>query len=422
MFNMAQSDKIKILVDYLVETVSEDGSALELTAETFAELTKTTSTQAFQVFKYSVIASMDLPDNIVMEVRNTLDGKAKSRVKMPYVFKKVQNFDEYEINERNFRHLDSKDIHDIAEAFSDRPDLSKKTVMIIMYIVDLLAIKNFKKVWIRLREDYLPTIFMIPKNVIEQYLNVLIEKGIITVKEHPYDKKPVLKLNLVCAFNPEITDEVGECVAIGYSIYKKNTLTQQLNANVSKKMFDNIAENAIIKNIETANVYRENNGQHYFCGSVDDALNALHNAIANEMQSLKTENEGLKKKASDYDTSSKAFQALNEQYQEISMENDRYKEEYISPAKFKAIKKNLKEKIATILNKYSSDMSDKFDAAQSGENIYGLKREVLTMTLDALTSVDRYIDSAEKFAEKTNQKDEELDKGQDSGNENNSIA
>ena len=360
---------------------------------------------------------MDLPENIVMEIRNTIDGKEKSRTRMPYVYKKIQSFDEYEINERNFRCLKDKDIHDIKEAFADKPELSKKTVMIIMYMLDLLALKNTKKVWIRLRNGYLSTVFLIPNDVIKQYIDILIEKGIIISRKHPYDNQPVLKLNLVCAYNPALTDEVGKCTAIGYSLYKKNDVILKLNMNVPEKTFDKELENAIIGNTDTQ--YSE----QIASTSINDAMNILRDSIAAELGRVKAENEKLKEKTDDYDTSSKAFQALNDQYQKLVEENERYKAEYISPAKMKTIKKVLSDRIDTILNKYSSDMASRFESAQNGADIFALKREVMTMTVDALTSIDRYIDSAEKFAEiNTRNGEEALDKQDSSGNKDNDIV
>lgn len=424
---MARSEQVKTLVDYLVNNVPEDGSPIELTLNTFSELTKTTSTQAFLVFRYSVIASMDLPDNIVMELRNTNDGKEKSRVRKPYVYKRVQNFDKYKVTENNFRCLSEKDIQNITEVFADRSELSKKTVMIIMYMLDLLALKNTKKVWIRLRDAYLSTVFLIPNDVIRQYINVLIEKGIIMVQKHPYDNKPVLKLNLVCTYNPLLADEVGECMAIGYSPYKKNDINLKLNTNISQKVFDKGQENTIIRNTNAANLCPKEDitqyVKHIIPVSINDAIDMLRKSIETELDAAKTENKQLREKANDYDISSKAFQALNDQYQELVKENGKYKTEYISPTKMKTIKKVLGERIATILNKYSSDMANRFNSAQNGADIFALKREVMTITVDALTSIDKYIDSAEKFAEINSKKSEEsFDKHVILSNKDNDIT
>lgn len=399
---MSKNEKIKTLVNYIVDNVPDDGNFLVIELRKFIEITGTSSTGAFMILKYAAIASIDMPDNIVMEVC-PIDGSLRSRIKMSYGFRKVDNISDYEITECNFRRLTDKDIKTLKNIFADIPGIDNRKLLIIMLMVDVLITKNSAdRAWLRIKPGYISSSFMVPEDIVNQYFNILKDNGILIESVHPLDNKKLTRFHLDCVKEPSRNDDFSTCV-IGFSTGKNKKLNALLNQNIQKNNIDIFHEKGIIENKDTANVLLENEVGN---DQVFSALNSLSQIVGKTIRGLEEERDELKAKLSDYSSSSIAFQALNEQYKEVVSQKEEIESSYISPKEMAKIKKSLFDKCSFLLNKMSSDIIIQLADINNGIDINTARRNIMTMTLDAAKSIENYIKNAEKIVNTSQYKDD----------------
>lgn len=399
---MSRNEKIKTLVNYIVDNVPDDGNFLVIELRKFIEITGISSTGAFMILKYAAIASIDMPDNIVMEVC-PIDGSLRSRIKMSYGFRKVDNISDYEITECNFRRLTDKDIKTLKNIFADIPGIDNRKLLIIMLMVDVLITKNSAdRAWLRIKPGYISSSFMVPEDIVNQYFNILKDNGILIESVHPLDNKKLTRFHLDCVKEPSRNDDFSTCV-IGFSTGKNKKLNALLNQNIQKNNIDIFHEKGIIENKDTANVLLENEVGN---DQVFSALNSLSQIVGKTIRGLEEERDELKAKLSDYSSSSIAFQALNEQYKEVVSQKEEIESSYISPKEMAKIKKSLFDKCSFLLNKMSSDIIIQLADINNGIDINTARRNIMTMTLDAAKSIENYIKNAEKIVNTSQYKDD----------------
>ena len=399
---MSRNEKIKTLVNYIVDNVPDDGNFLVIELRKFIEITGISSTGAFMILKYAAIASIDMPDNIVMEVC-PIDGSLRSRIKMSYGFRKVDNISDYEITECNFRRLTDKDIKTLKNIFADIPGIDNRKLLIIMLMVDVLITKNSAdRAWLRIKPGYISSSFMVPEDIVNQYFNILKDNGILIESVHPLDNKKLTRFHLDCVKEPSRNDDFSTCV-IGFSTGKNKKLNALLNQNIQKNNIDIFHEKGIIENKDTANVLLENEVGN---DQVFSALNSLSQIVGKTIRGLEEERNELKAKLSDYSSSSIAFQALNEQYKEVVSQKEEIESSYISPKEMAKIKKSLFDKCSFLLNKMSSDIIIQLADINNGIDINTARRNIMTMTLDAAKSIENYIKNAEKIVNTSQYKDD----------------
>lgn len=399
---MSRNEKIKTLVNYIVDNVPDDGNFLVIELRKFIEITGISSTGAFMILKYAAIASIDMPDNIVMEVC-PIDGSLRSRIKMSYGFRKVDNISDYEITECNFRRLTDKDIKTLKNIFADIPGIDNRKLLIIMLMVDVLITKNSAdRAWLRIKPGYISSSFMVPEDIVNQYFNILKDNGILIESVHPLDNKKLTRFHLDCVKEPSRNDDFSTCV-IGFSTGKNKKLNALLNQNIQKNNIDIFHEKGIIENKDTANVLLENEVGN---DQVFSALNSLSQIVGKTIRGLEEERDELKAKLSDYSSSSIAFQALNEQYKEVVSQKEEIESSYISPKEMAKIKKSLFDKCSFLLNKMSSDIIIQLADINNDIDINTARRNIMTMTLDAAKSIENYIKNAEKIVNTSQYKDD----------------
>lgn len=399
---MSRNEKIKTLVNYIVDNVPDDGNFLVIELRKFIEITGISSTGAFMILKYAAIASIDMPDNIVMEVC-PIDGSLRSRIKMSYGFRKVDNISDYEITECNFRRLTDKDIKTLKNIFADIPGIDNRKLLIIMLMVDVLITKNSAdRAWLRIKPGYISSSFMVPEDIVNQYFNILKDNGILIESVHPLDNKKLTRFHLDCVKEPSRNDDFSTCV-IGFSTGKNKKLNALLNQNIQKNNIDIFHEKGIIENKDTANVLLENEVGN---DQVFSALNSLSQIVGKTIRGLEEERDELKAKLSDYSSSSIAFQALNEQYKEVVSQKEEIESSYISPKEMAKIKKSLFDKCSFLLSKMSSDIIIQLADINNGIDINTARRNIMTMTLDAAKSIENYIKNAEKIVNTSQYKDD----------------
>lgn len=399
---MSRNEKIKTLVNYIVDNVPDDGNFLVIEWRKFIEITGISSTGAFMMSKYAAISSIDMPDNIVMEVC-PIEGSLRSRIKMSYGFRKIDNISDYEITECNFRRLTDNDIKTLKDIFVNVPGIDNKKLLIIMLMVDVLITKNSSdRAWLRVKPGYISSSFMVPENIVNQYFDILKENGILIESVHPFDNKTLIRFYLECVKEPSRDDDFGTCV-IGFSTVKNKKLNKQLNQNIQKNNIDISNEKGIIENKDTANVLLENETEN---DQISNALKSLSQVIGKTIRGLEEERDELKTKLSDYSSSSIAFQALNEQYKEIVSQKEKIESSYTSPKEMTKIKKSLLDKCSFLLNKMSSDIIVQLADINNGIDINTARRNIMTMTLDAVKSIENYIKNAEKIVNTSQRKDD----------------
>lgn len=399
---MSRNEKIKTLVNYIVDNVPDDGNFLVIEWRKFIEITGISSTGAFMISKYAAISSIDMPDNIVMEVC-PIEGSLRSRIKMSYGFRKIDNISDYEITECNFRRLTDNDIKTLKDIFVNVPGIDNKKLLIIMLMVDVLITKNSSdRAWLRVKPGYISSSFMVPENIVNQYFNILKESGILIESVHPFDNKTLMRFHLECVKEPSRDDDLSTCV-IGFSTVKNKKLNKQLNQNIQKNNIDISNEKGIIENKDTANVLLENETEN---DQISNALKSLSQVIGETIRGLEEERDELKTKLSDYSSSSIAFQALNKQYKEIVSQKEEIESSYTSPKEMTKIKKSLLDKCSFLLNKMSSDIIIQLADINNGIDINTARRNIMTMTLDAAKSIENYIKNAEKIVNTSQRKDD----------------
>ena len=399
---MSRNEKIKTLVNYIVDNVPDDGNFLVIEWRKFIEITGISSTGAFMISKYAAISSIDMPDNIVMEVC-PIEGSLRSRIKMSYGFRKIDNISDYEITECNFRRLTDNDIKTLKDIFANVPGIDNKKLLIIMLMIDVLITKNSSdRAWLRVKPGYISSSFMVPENIVNQYFNILKESGILIESVHPFDNKTLIRFHLECVNEPSRDDDLSTCV-IGFSTVKNKKLNKQLNQNIQKNNIDISNEKGIIENKDTANVLLENETEN---DQISNALKSLSQVIGETIRGLEEERDELKTKLSDYSSSSIAFQALNEQYKEIVSQKEEIESSYTSPKEMIKIKKSLLDKCSFLLNKMSSDIIIQLADINNGVDINTARRNIMTMTLDAVKSIENYIKNAEKIVNTSQRKDD----------------
>ena len=399
---MSRNEKIKTLVNYIVDNVPDDGNFLVIEWRKFIEITGISSTGAFMISKYAAISSIDMPDNIVMEVC-PIEGSLRSRIKMSYGFRKIDNISDYEITECNFRRLTANDIKTLKDIFVNVPGIDNKKLLIIMLMIDVLITKNSSdRAWLRVKPGYISSSFMVPENIVNQYFNILKESGILIESVHPFDNKTLIRFHLECVNEPSRDDDLSTCV-IGFSTVKNKKLNKQLNQNIQKNNIDISNEKGIIENKDTANVLLENETEN---DQISNALKSLSQVIGETIRGLEEERDELKTKLSDYSSSSIAFQALNEQYKEIVSQKEEIESSYTSPKEMIKIKKSLLDKCSFLLNKMSSDIIIQLADINNGIDINTARRNIMTMTLDAVKSIENYIKNAEKIVNTSQRKDD----------------
>ena len=399
---MSRNEKIKTLVNYIVDNVPDDGNFLVIEWRKFIEITGISSTGAFMISKYAAISSIDMPDNIVMEVC-PIEGSLRSRIKMSYGFRKIDNISDYEITECNFRRLTDNDIKTLKDIFANVPGIDNKKLLIIMLMIDVLITKNSSdRAWLRVKPGYISSSFMVPENIVNQYFNILKESGILIESVHPFDNKTLIRFHLECVNEPSRDDDLSTCV-IGFSTVKNKKLNKQLNQNIQKNNIDISNEKGIIENKDTANVLLENETEN---DQISNALKSLSQVIGETIRGLEEERDELKTKLSDYSSSSIAFQALNEQYKEIVSQKEEIESSYTSPKEMIKIKKSLLDKCSFLLNKMSSDIIIQLADINNGIDINTARRNIMTMTLDAAKSIENYIKNAEKIVNTSQRKDD----------------
>ena len=272
---MSRNEKIKTLVNYIVDNVPDDGNFLVIEWRKFIEITGISSTGAFMISKYAAISSIDMPDNIVMEVC-PIEGSLRSRIKMSYGFRKIDNISDYEITECNFRRLTANDIKTLKDIFVNVPGIDNKKLLIIMLMIDVLITKNSSdRAWLRVKPGYISSSFMVPENIVNQYFNILKESGILIESVHPFDNKTLIRFHLECVKEPSRDDDLSTCV-IGFSTVKNKKLNKQLNQNIQKNNIDISNEKGIIENKDTANVLLENETEN---DQISNALKSLSQVI-----------------------------------------------------------------------------------------------------------------------------------------------
>ena len=399
---MSRNEKIKTLVNYIVDNVPDDGNFLVIEWRKFIEITGISSTGAFMISKYAAISSIDMPDNIVMEVC-PIEGSLRSRIKMSYGFRKIDNISDYEITECNFRRPTDNDIKTLKDIFANVPGIDNKKLLIIMLMIDVLITKNSSdRAWLRVKPGYISSSFMVPENIVNQYFNILKESGILIESVHPFDYKTLIRFHLECVTEASRDDDLSTCV-IGFSTVKNKKLNKQLNQNIQKNNIDISNEKGIIENKDTANVLLENETEN---DQISNALKSLSQVIGETIRGLEEERDELKTKLSDYSSSSIAFQALNEQYKEIVSQKEEIESSYTSPKEMIKIKKSLLDKCSFLLNKMSSDIIVQLADINNGIDINTARRNIMTMTLDAVKSIENYIKNAEKIVNTSQRKDD----------------
>ena len=70
------------------------------------------------------------------------------------------------------------------------------------------------------------------------------------------------------------------------------------------------------------------------------------------------------------------------------------------------IKKSLLDKCSFLLNKMSSDIIFQLADINNGIDINTARRNIMTMTLDAVKSIENYIKNAEKIVNTSQRKDD----------------
>ena len=70
------------------------------------------------------------------------------------------------------------------------------------------------------------------------------------------------------------------------------------------------------------------------------------------------------------------------------------------------IKKSLLDKCSFLLNKMSSDIIVQLADINNGIDINTARRNIMTMTLDAVKSIENYIKNAEKIVNTSQRKDD----------------
>lgn len=399
---MDRSDKVKNFVSYIIENVKDDGSLLRIEFDDCEDIVGPTSRQTFTRYKYEAIASVDMPDSIVMEML-PITGRAKTRLKGEYGYRKINDFLQYKISERIFRKITDKDIKAIEDAFSDVSGVGKRQLMTIMFIVDVLAVKLEPPMhWLRIKQGYLSSYFMIPEDVIRQYIAILKKSGILIEAVHPRDGKPIYRLNLECQQEPENNSDFSSSV-VGYTYITANKLRHLLNDGGKCDSHIDMPNkhNIIYENNTMANALHNHNTTDE---SISTAIAALNSAINNRIGTLESEVTELRSKVKDYDASSKAFNALNEQFQETVKEKEEIEESYISPKKMVEIKKTLIEKTSSVLNKLSSDVMLQLTKVNNEADINAMRTNVMCLVMDSIRSVTNYVKNMEKFAEASRHK------------------
>lgn len=390
---MSRNDNIKTLVNYIVNNVPDNGDFLEIELQKFIGVMGISSTGAFMMLKYGAIASIDMPDNIVMELC-PISGRIMSRPRMSYGYRKVEDISKYEITTANFRRLTENDIQTLKGIFADVPGIGVKKLLIIMLMVDMLVTKNSKdRAWSRIKVGHISSYFMIPENIVNQYFNILRDNNILIESVHPIDNKTIARFNLECVKKPESDDDFSTC-AIGFSTGKQKKLVALLNQNIQKNNVDISSKKCIIENKDTANVLLENEVEN---NQVDAAFDSLKQMVNETITAIENERDELKAKLEDYDSSSVAFQALNEQYQDVVKQKEEIEASYISPKRMTQIKSSLFDKCSFLLNKMSSDIIVQLADINSGVDINTARRNIMTMTLDVAKSIENYIKNAEKI-------------------------
>ena len=401
-FIMSRKERIKTLVDYIVENVPNNGNFLEIELRKFIEITGITSTGAFMMLKYAAIASIDMPDNIVMELC-PVDGIWRSRTRMSYGFRKVDDISDYEISLCDFRKLTDNDVRILKDIFANTPGVSVKKLLIIMLMVDLLVTKNASdRAWLRVKPGYISTCFVIPENIVNQYFNILRDNNILIESVHPIDNKTIIRFNLECVKEPRSDDDFSTCV-IGFSTGKQKKLSIQLNQNIQKNNVDTSCEKNDAISVNAANMLIKNEVQNV---QISNALNSLEVVINKTICAFEEERNSLKEKLKDYDSSAVAFQALNEQYKETVSQKEKIESSYTSPKEMTQIKKTLLDRCSFLLNKMSSDIIIQLADINNGIDINTARRNIMTMTLDVAKSIENYIKNAENIVNTSQHKND----------------